>query len=214
MDEMLYVEGAMSIEETANNQMLVDRFTRCRVKYLTIARGVTREELLTFFTLMNAEATKPTQEPPGDILARGGLKTIHAVEADVDDVASKSKLTRRRTLLDWYEKSMGTLKAVHDSVLKNPQADLKPLYRLVDDMTATMRTKGHEPFLLLPILGQKLDPHMTHALNVCIYSCTLAEVSYLWGVKGKEIGDSLTRSGRAVGRPGPMTYGSTRLGGR
>jgi Kef-type K+ transport system membrane component KefB len=42
----------------------------------------------------------------------------------------------------------------------------------------------------------------------------LAEVSYLWGVKGKEIGDSLTRSGRAVGRPGPMTYGSTRLGGR
>ncbi|MFA5141227.1 MAG: HD domain-containing protein [Elusimicrobiota bacterium] len=175
MDEMLYVEGAMSIEETSNNQMLVDRFTRCRVKYLTIGRGVTREELLTFFTLMNAEAVKPTEEPPGDILARGGVKTIHVVEADVDDLASKSKLTRRRTLFDWYEKSVGTLKAVHDQLLKNPQAELKPLYRMVDDMAATMRSKGHEPFLLLPALGRGLDPHMTHALNACIYSCAIGD---------------------------------------
>jgi predicted membrane-bound mannosyltransferase len=49
---------------------------------------------------------------------------------------------------------------------------------------------------------------------ISLSQSVLAEVSYLWGVKGKEIGDSLTRSGRAVGRPGPMTYGSTRLGGR
>ena len=31
MDEMLYLEGAMSLEETAANQIVVDRFTRCRV---------------------------------------------------------------------------------------------------------------------------------------------------------------------------------------
>ncbi|MFH1726414.1 MAG: HD domain-containing protein [Elusimicrobiota bacterium] len=184
MDEMLYVEGAISIEETANNQMLVDRFAKCRVKYLTIMKGVTQQDLTEFFKLMNAEANKPSMEPPGEILARNGVRTIHVVEAEVDDVASKSKMVRRRTLLDWYEKAVATLKSTDEELLGGPNADLKPLYRLADDLMATIRTKGYEPFLLLPLLGRGMQPHVAHSVNVAILSCALGE---LYGLNSGQI---------------------------
>lgn len=175
MDELLYIEGAMSIEETASNQMLVDRFSRCRVKYLTLMKGVSREDLLVFFQILNAESTKPTEKTPGDQLGERGVQTIHIVEADVDDLASKSKLGRKRTLLDWYEKAVGHLGEARDAVLKGGLPDPKPLFRLADDLTATVRSKGHEPYLLLPDLGSGLDPHLTHSINVAVLCCALGD---------------------------------------
>ena len=175
MDELLYIEGAMSIEETANNQMLVDRFSKCRVKYLTIMKGLTMADLLIFFQILNAEATKPSSDHPAELLDQKGVRTMHIVEAEVDDLASKNKLTRKKTLLDWYEKAVGVLGLVRDEFQGGKQPDLKPLFRLVDDMTATIRSKGYEPFLLLPLLGQGLDPHLAHSVNVAVLSCALGD---------------------------------------
>ncbi|MBI5244742.1 MAG: HD domain-containing protein [Elusimicrobia bacterium] len=176
MDEMLYLEGAMTIEETASNQMLVDRFARCRVKYLILMKGLSKDDLLNFFKLMNAQAQKPSPEPPGDILSRNGIATIHVVEADVDDVASKSKFARRKTQLDWYQRAVAALAQAHKQLFAGQKADLKTLYRVADDMMATIRTKGYEPFLLLPIFGRGLDPHVAHSVNVAVLCCALGEM--------------------------------------
>lgn len=177
MDELLYLEGAMSIEETAANQMLVDRFSKCRVKYLTIMRGVTQDDLLTFFQILNAEATKPTTEHPAELLDQKGVQTIHIVEADLDETASKSKLVKKKTLLDWYERAIQTLKSAQLDLFRDGvQPDLKALYRVVDDMMATIRNKGCEPFLLLPLLSQAMDPHLTHSVNTAILCCALGDV--------------------------------------
>ncbi|HBL18032.1 MAG: hypothetical protein A2X36_09030 [Elusimicrobia bacterium GWA2_69_24] len=184
MDEMLYVEGAMSIEETSNNQMLVDRFTRCRVKYLTITKTASQDDLLLFFRLMNEEAKKPAADPPSEVLAKNNVQNIHVVEAEVDDVSSRSKLARRKTLLDWYVKSIATLKTTQDGLLRDPKTDLRPLFRMADDLMATIRTKGYEPFLLLPILGRGMDPHTAHGINAAILSCSLAE---LYGLNSGQI---------------------------
>ncbi len=179
MDELLYIEGSMSIEETANNQMLVDRFVKCRVKYLIYMKGVTIEQLSTFFQILNTEAIKASAVTASEQLAQKGIETIHIVEAEVDDLASKSKSAKKRTLLDWYLKAMDVLKAAQEQLKTSVEADLKPLHRLVDDMTATMRSKGHEPYLLLPHLTRSLDPHLTHAVNVAIYSCALGDLQGL-----------------------------------
>ena len=63
MDEVLYIEGAMSIEETANNEVLVDIFKKCRLKYVTIEKTASLEDLLNFFVLANDEAKKPSLWP-------------------------------------------------------------------------------------------------------------------------------------------------------
>ncbi|MFA6317769.1 MAG: hypothetical protein WC943_10155 [Elusimicrobiota bacterium] len=68
MDELLYIEGSMSIEETVANQMLVDRFSRCRVKYLTLMKGVSLEDLSVLFQILNAESLKPTGVTPAEQL--------------------------------------------------------------------------------------------------------------------------------------------------
>ena len=52
---------------------------------------------------------------------------------------------------------------------------MKPLFRIVDDLTATVRNKGYEPFLLLPILGRNMDPHTAHSVNGGIYSAAVGE---------------------------------------
>lgn len=179
MDEMLYLEGSMTIEETANNQMLVDRFARCRVKYLIFMKGLTKEELLAFFQVMNGEAQKPTSAPPGDLVAKSGIQHIHVVEADLDDVASKSKLARKKTQMDWYQRAVATLGETQKQLFAGQKADLKPLYRVADDMMATLRTKGVEPFLLLPLAGRDLDPHLTHSVNVAVLCCALGEQHHL-----------------------------------
>lgn len=184
MEELLYIEGSMSLEETASNQMLVDRFTRCRVKYLTLMRGVTREDFSVFFQILNAEAVKPTAVSPGDQLAAKNIATIHIVEADVDNQASRAKMSRKKTLLDWYEKAVATLGTVRDEFRTGNDADLKPLYHLVDDMTATMRGKGYEPYLLLPYVAKGLDPHLTHGVNVGVLSCALGR---LYGLNSGQI---------------------------
>jgi HD-GYP domain-containing protein (c-di-GMP phosphodiesterase class II) len=176
MDEMLYLEGSMTIEETANNQMLVDRFSRCRVKYLILMKELSKDELLTFFKLMNAEAQKPSGEPPGDILAKSGIQHIHVVEADVDDVSSKSKLARKKTQLDWYGRAVSALGEVQQGLFAGQKTDLRPLYRVSDDLMATVRTKGYEPFLLLPLMGRGMDPHLTHSVNVAVLCCALGEL--------------------------------------
>lgn len=174
MDEMLYLEGAMSLEETANNQTLVDRFTKCRVKYLTIANGVTRDELGVFFQVLNAEVTKPTGKRPGETLEERGVQTIHLVEAEPEDLAGR-KLGRKKTLLDWYEKAVNTYKGVVDQFRRGQPVDFKLLYRHIDDMTATIKNKGCEPYLLLPAMGRGLDPHACHSVNVSILACALGD---------------------------------------
>ncbi|OIO07570.1 MAG: hypothetical protein AUJ52_10045 [Elusimicrobia bacterium CG1_02_63_36] len=176
MDDMLYIEGAMSIDETKKNEMLVERFSKCRVKYMTIMKGVRKEDLLKFFIAITEEAKKDAIGPPAEAVAAKGVEHIHIVEAEVDDVASKSKLARRKTLLDWYRKAVETLQLIHAAIKKGQTADLKSLYRLADDMMATMRTKGYEPFLLLPYLEHGLDAHTAHCLNVAITSCALGEL--------------------------------------
>jgi len=176
MDDILYIEGAMSIEETRKNEMLVERFSKCRVKYMTIMKGVTKEDLLNFFVAITDESKKDEIGPPMEAVTAKGVEHIHVVEAEVDDVASKSKLARKKTLLDWYEKAVTILQPIHASIKKGEEADLKTLYRLADDMMATMRTKGYEPFLLLPYLAKGLDPHTAHCVNVAITSCALGEL--------------------------------------
>ncbi|MBI3553068.1 MAG: HD domain-containing protein [Elusimicrobia bacterium] len=175
MDELLYIEGSMSLEETAQNQMLVDRFNRCRVKYLTLMKGLSKDDLLGFFTVINAEATKPTTEHPAELIEKKGIKTIHLIEAEVDELASKSKMLKKKTLFDWYQKAVATLSAAQLELRDKEEADLKALYRLVDDMMATIRSKGPGPFLLLPLLGAGMDPHLTHAVNTAILSCALGD---------------------------------------
>ena len=175
MDEMLYLEGAMSLEETANNQVLVDLFTKCRVKYLTFTKGVTKEDLVVFFQVLNSEATKPAQMHPREILEEKGVRTIHLVEAEIDELAGKGKLSRKKTLLDWYEKAVATYKHAVDQYRQGQQVDFKALYHHIDDMTATIKNKGHEPYLLLPVLGKGLDPHACHSVNVSILACALGE---------------------------------------
>lgn len=176
MDELLYIEGAVSLEETANNQMLVDRFNRCKVKYLTLRKGLSLEDLLKFFSILNAEAAKPTTEHPGELIDKANIKTIHIVEAEVADLASKSKRGANKTLLDWYVKAAETLAQAQTQLRDNPEADLKPLFRLVDDMMATIRSKGHEPYLLLAAMGRGMDPHVTHGVNVAILCCVLGDL--------------------------------------
>ncbi|MBI5210615.1 MAG: HD domain-containing protein [Elusimicrobia bacterium] len=176
MDELLYIEGSMSIEETVANQMLVDRFSRCRVKYLTFMRGVSLEDITTLFLILNAESLKPTDVPPGEQLARKNIQTIHIVEAQVDDIASKSRAGKRKTLFDWYLKAVETLRTAQEALKASPEADLKPLYRFIDDMGATMRNKGIDPYLVLPALSRGLDPHLAHSVNVAILCCALGDM--------------------------------------
>jgi len=174
MDEMLYLEGAMSLEETAGNQMLVDRFTKCRVKYLTFTKGITQEDLITFFQVLNAEATTPAKERPREILEEKGVRTIHIVEAELAELAG-GKFAKKTTLLDWYEKAVATYKNAVDQYRQALPVDFKLLYRHIDDMTATIKNKGHEPYLLLPILGKGLDAHACHSVNVSILACALGQ---------------------------------------
>ncbi|MBI5882964.1 MAG: HD domain-containing protein [Elusimicrobia bacterium] len=176
MEELLYIEGSVSIEETVSNQMLVDRFARCRVKYLTFMKGIGVEDLSILLQILNAEAIKPSAVMPAEQLHLKGVKTIHIVEAEVDDIASKSKAGKRKTLYDWYVRGIDALRAAQDGLKAGPDADLKPLYRFVDDMTATMRNKGYEPYLLLPHLGRGLDPHLAHSVNVAVLASALGDL--------------------------------------
>lgn len=176
MDALLYIEGAMSLEETANNQQLVDRFQKARVKYLTIAKGVRSEDLVGFFQVVNQESLKPTTESRNDLLEKQRVEHLHIVEAELDDTASKLKAAKKKTLLDWYEKAVTALGEAQKALREDPDADLRPLYRVVDDMMATIRNKGFEPFLLLPKLGVGFDPHLGHAVNVGILSCALGDM--------------------------------------
>jgi len=175
MDEMLYLEGAMSLEETASNQMLVDRFTKCRVKYLTFAKGITKEDLGVFFQVLNSEAIKPSGERPREILEEKGVLTIHIVEAEIDELAGKGKFAKKKTLLDWYVKAVTTYQNAVGQYKQGLQVDFKLLYRHIDDMTATIKNKGCEPYLLLPVLGKGLDPHACHSVNVSVLACALGE---------------------------------------
>lgn len=175
MDELLYLEGAMSLEETAANQILVDRFTRCRVKYLTFAKGITKEDLVTFFQVLNAEATTPSKERPREILEEKGVRTIHIVEAETAELGGK-KFARKKTLLDWYEKAVVTYRNAVEQYRQGQQVDFKLLYRHIDDMTASIKSKGHEPYLLLPALGKGLDAHACHSVNVSILACALGQM--------------------------------------
>ena len=90
-------------------------------------------------------------------------------------MAGKSKLRRKKTLLDWYLIANDTLKTAQEQLRDNPEADLKPLYRLIDDLMATVRSKGAEPFLLLSALGKALDPHLAHSINTAIICCALGD---------------------------------------
>lgn len=173
MDELLYLEGAMSLEETAGNQMLVDRFTRCRVKYLTFTKGITVEDLAVFFQVLNAEANTPSKERPREILEEKGVRTIHIVEAETAELAGKGRFAKKKTLLDWYEKAVTTYKITVDQYKQGLPVDFKLLYRHIDDMTATIKNKGHEPYLLLPVLGKGLDAHACHSVNVSVLACAL-----------------------------------------
>lgn len=175
MDEMLYLEGAMSLEETAANQIVVDRFTRCRVKYLTLTKGITVEDLAAFFQVLNEEATTTSGQRPGEILEGKGVRTIHIVEAEMAELAGKGKFAKKKTLLDWYEKAVATYKTAVEQYRKGQQVDFKALYRHIDDMTATIKNKGHEPYLLLPVLGKGLDAHACHSVNVSILACALGQ---------------------------------------
>lgn len=179
MDGMLYIEGAMSLEETSQNEMLVERFQRCRVKYLTIAKGVSREDLLKFFTTLNEESKKNQAGPPMEVLAKAAVEHMHVVEAEVDDLESKSKLARRKTLLDWYERACGVVKETHSQLFKSAEADLKPLYRIADDLMATVRTKGYDPLPLLTRIGAAPDAHTGHAVNTAMLCCALGELQRL-----------------------------------
>lgn len=175
MDELLYLEGAMSLEETANNLMVVDRFTRCRVKYLIFMKGITKEDLGVFFQVMNAEAVKPGTERPREILEQKGVHTIHIVETEIEDATQKGKLGKKKTLLDWYEKAVATYQGAVDQYRRGLPVDFKHLYHHIDDMTATIKNKGYEPYLLLPAMAKGLDPHACHSVNVSILACALGE---------------------------------------
>ncbi|TBR22225.1 hypothetical protein EPO15_08475 [bacterium] len=176
MESILYIEGAMSLEETQKNEMLVERFSRCRVKYLTIEKGVGRDDLLKFFVSLNDESKKNAADPPSEVIQRAGVGHMHVVEAEVDDLESKSRLTRKKTLLDWYERACGVVQEVQVQLFKTPSADLKPLYRVADDLMATVRTKGWDPLPLVARLGAAPDPHVGHAVNVAMHCCALGEL--------------------------------------
>jgi HD-GYP domain-containing protein (c-di-GMP phosphodiesterase class II) len=184
MDELLYIEGAMSIEETQNNEDLVEVFTKCRIKYVTLTKDVSEEELLGFFVAMNDTAQSAEPKPVTDLLAEQAIRTINIVESEADDEAGKGRQGRRRTLLDWYDKVLDIVTAVQEDLRKNPDADLRPIYHVVDDMMATMRTKGYEPFLLLPGMTRELHPHHGHAINTAIYCGALGE---LYGLNSGQI---------------------------
>jgi HD-GYP domain-containing protein (c-di-GMP phosphodiesterase class II) len=184
MDEVLYIEGAMSIEETQNNDMLIERIKACRLKYTTFNKNATPEELLQFFVIVNDAAKNKSHRPIAEMLDEAGIQTISVVEAAAEDEANKNRKGRRSTLYDWYEKVLQSVAAVHKSVLDGAKADLRPLYRLSDDMMATIRTKGFEPFLLLPIMGRTNDPHAAHTVNTAILSGTLG---YQYGLNAGQI---------------------------
>ncbi len=178
MDEVLYIEGAMSIEETQNNEALVDRFMKCRLKYVTIEKTASPEDLLSFFAAVNDESKTSTKIPLGEQLGKLGVKTIHVVESDPEDT-SKSGKGRRKTLLDWYQKVVGVIGGVHDQIFASKKADLKTVYHVADDMMATIRTKGVEPFLLLPLIAGEENPHTGHCVNTAILCGGLSELAGL-----------------------------------
>ena len=139
-------------------------------------KGVTRADLSTFFQILNVEASKPSAVPPAQQLGDKGVSTIHIVEAEVDDQASRSKLGRKKTLLDWYAKAIGMLGKVRDEFQAGGGVDLKALYHLVDDMTVTIHSKGYEPYLLLPYMAAGDDAHLAHSVNVGVLSCALGNL--------------------------------------
>ena len=95
MDDMLYIEGSMSIEETRKNEMLVLRFAKCHMKYMTVMKGIRKEDIRNFFLALNEESKRDVVGPPMEAITKKGVEHIHIVEAEVDDVASKSKLSRK-----------------------------------------------------------------------------------------------------------------------
>jgi len=184
MDGVLYIEGAMSIEETRSNEMLIDRIKLCRLKYTTFSKNASVEELLQFFGLINEAAKNKNHAAIPELLDEAGIEHVSVVEAAADEEAQKSHGGKRKTLFDWYEKVIESLTGFHKQLLDNAKADVRPLYRLADDMMATIRTKGHDPFLLLPVMGRNLDPHMSHNVNVGIYAGILG---YQYGLNAGQI---------------------------
>lgn len=174
LDEILYVEGAPSLEETQANETLVECWQKLRLKYLTVDKAASPEDLLRFFVAMNDELAKKTGKPLSELLHAKEVETIHVVEAEPDEDSGKRK--GRKTLLDWYKRMIGVLETAHNDLFIGGQADLRPLYRAADDMMATIRTRGCEPFLLLPLMSKGLDPHLAHCVNVAIYSGALGEL--------------------------------------
>ncbi len=71
---------------------------------------------------------------------------------------------------------MDTLEAAQAALRDNPEADLTTLYRVIDDMIATIRNKGCAPFLLLPLLGQGKDEHAAHSVNVAVLCSALGDM--------------------------------------
>ncbi len=180
MDELLYIENSVAIDETADNQMLVNRISQCRIKYMTFRNDVSLEDLTVFFQLLNAEATKSSGVPPSEQLAAKGIKTIRIVEASLEDVSGKAGFGRKQTLFDWHTQAVEALKISEEQIREGDQGkDLKQLFRVVDDMVSVILSKGCDPFLLLPCMRTGLDLHLSHSVNVAVLCCALGDLAGL-----------------------------------
>ena len=177
LHEMLYVEGVVSIEETKRNEALVELFNTCQLQYLTLAKGVSSEDLLQFFTVMAAESADPTWAPASELLARNGVRGIQALEAEVRarDRRSEGGLGGGG-LFGWYERTILTLESHFKNLRSDPRADVQPVEYLADVLRVTMHARGYESFLLLPVLGRSLRSAAAHSLDVAIHACALAEI--------------------------------------
>jgi len=173
IDGYLYIDGVMSVEETALNQNLLRCFSLCRIEYLLMSSAVTAEELSAFFQFFAAEAVKPSGMPPSLFLRTQGIRTIKAVEAEVADASGDGQPAARKPLPAWYAKAAATLGDVQRGFARGQAPGLEAMGRLVDDMLATIHTKGHAPFLLLPLVCEGADPHLAHGVNAAVLAAAM-----------------------------------------
>jgi len=171
----LYLEGSPAFVETVENQLLVERLESCRVRYLAFLKGTAADDLLAFFKVADAEANRPSSSPLARVLSSEGIQGVRVVEAHAGP-SEGPEPARERARVDWYERAVAAVDRVQVQLLGEQKADIEALNRLADDLIAAMRMKGRGPFLLLPLLGRGMDPHMAHSVNTAILCCALGEM--------------------------------------
>jgi len=171
----LYAECTAVSAEASEHQLLLERLAHCRVKYLAFMKGVSAEDLLGFFRLMDDEAKRPSPEPLAGRLAHAKIETVRVVQSPPGD----SPAAGLRSPWDWYKTAVAEVDGAQVRILAEQKAGIQPLTALADELITAMRATGRERFLLLPLLGRGMDPHVVHSVNVAILCCALGELHKL-----------------------------------